>query len=58
VCWVEVGPEDWLRAAELTWTLRDPAVRFIAAIALNRHVPMLTKNAVFHATGCPVKAVW
>jgi len=55
---VDADAEDWMSAAELPWTHRDPADRLIAAIALNRHVPVLTKDAVFHATGCPVKAVW
>jgi PIN domain nuclease of toxin-antitoxin system len=59
--WIEIVPADtevWLRAAELEWAHRDPADRMIAAIALMHGVPVLTKDRVFHESGCPVEAVW
>lgn len=59
--WIEIVDTDsaiWLAAAELEWAHRDPADRIIAATALARGVPVLTKDRVFHRKGCPVEAVW
>ena len=56
--WVSPTAEDWLMAAELGWSHRDPSDRLIAAIALNRGVPVLTKDRRFHESDSPVKAVW
>ena len=56
--WISPAAEDWLTAAELGWSHRDPADRLIAAIALNRGVPVLTKDRRFHDSDSPVKAVW
>jgi PIN domain nuclease of toxin-antitoxin system len=56
--WVSPSAEDWLLAAELGWSHRDPSDRLIAAIALNRGVPVLTKDERFHEDDSPVKAVW
>lgn len=53
-----VGVEEYLLAAELDWDHRDPADRIIAATALRRGVPVITKDRVFHQRGCPVEAVW
>lgn len=49
---------QWLAAAELAWSHRDPADRLIAATALDRDVSVLTKDRVFHAPDSPVSAVW
>ena len=56
--WVAPTAEDWLLAAEIDWRHRDPADRLIAASALNRGVPVLTKDHKFHDSDSPVKAVW
>ncbi len=56
--WVSPTAEDWLLAAELDWSHRDPADRLIAASAINRGVPVLTKDRKFHDSDSPVKAVW
>jgi PIN domain nuclease of toxin-antitoxin system len=56
--WICPAAEDWLTAAELAWSHRDPADRLIAALALNRGVPVLTKDQRFHGEDSPVKAVW
>jgi len=56
--WISPNAEDWLTAAELGWSHRDPSDRLIAAIALNRGVPVLTKDGKFHESDSPVKAVW
>ncbi len=59
--WIEVVDTDsviWLAAAGFEWAHRDPADRIIAATALTRGVPVLTKDRVFHLEGCPVEAVW
>jgi PIN domain nuclease of toxin-antitoxin system len=56
--WISPAAEDWLTAAELCWNHRDPADRLIAAMALNRGVPVLTKDGKFHELDSPVKAVW
>lgn len=50
--------DDWLLAAELDWTHRDPADRMLAAIAKNRSIPILTKDEKFHTPDCPVQALW
>ena len=56
--WVSPSAEDWLLAAELGWSHRDPSDRLIAAIALNRGVSVLTKDGKFHNSDSPVTAVW
>jgi PIN domain nuclease of toxin-antitoxin system len=56
--WISPTAEDWLMAAELGWSHRDPADRLIAAMALNRAVQVLTKDGKFHESDSPVKAVW
>lgn len=56
--WISPSAEDWLLAAELSWSHRDPADRLIAASALNRRVPVLTKDKRFHGKDSPVEAVW
>ena len=56
--WISPAAEDWLKAVELGWNHRDPADRLIAALALNRGVPVLTKDGKFHESDSPVKAVW
>lgn len=59
--WIEVVDTDsaiWLAAASLEWAHRDPADRIIAATAITRGVPVLTKDRVFHSEECPVEAVW
>jgi len=58
VAWVVPDAMDWLLAAELDWKHRDPADRLVAAAALNRAVPVLTKDRAFHEAGSPVEAVW
>ncbi len=58
VKWLTPSVDDWLLAAELEWEHRDPADRLIAATALNRNIPVLTKDRRFHEPDCPVKAVW
>jgi PIN domain nuclease of toxin-antitoxin system len=56
--WIAPAAEDWLTAAELGWSHRDPSDRLIAAIALNRGVSVLTKDRQFHESDSPVTAVW
>jgi PIN domain nuclease of toxin-antitoxin system len=59
--WIKIIDTDadlWLAAAALDWPHRDPADRIIAATALRHGVPVLTKDRVFHESGCPVRAVW
>lgn len=58
VMWESPDAEDWMLAAELEWEHRDPADRMIAAMALNRQVPVCTKDRMFHDPSSPVKAVW
>ncbi|MEX2579295.1 MAG: type II toxin-antitoxin system VapC family toxin [Verrucomicrobiales bacterium] len=61
VPWMEIVDTDssiWIAAAALDWSHRDPADRLIAATALARGVPVLTKDRVFHRKGSPVAAVW
>ena len=55
---METSVEQWLMAGELEWHHGDPADRLIAATALERHVPVLTKDRAFHAPDSPVEAVW
>ena len=55
---VDVTPALWLAMTELNWAHRDPADRLIAATALDRGVPVLTKDRAFHASDSPVRAVW
>lgn len=54
----ETSVEQWLIAAEIDWSHNDPADRLIAATALSRNVPVLTKDRVFHTSDSPVLAVW
>lgn len=56
--WVVPAALDWLLTAKWDWAHRDPADRFIAAAALNRGIPVLTEDRVFHAPDAPVQAVW
>lgn len=56
--WLTPSVNEWLLAAELAWSHRDPADRLIAATALNRGVSVLTKDRAFHQSDCPVEAVW
>lgn len=61
VPWIHVVDTDsaiWLAAARLEWNHRDPADRLIAATALSRGVPVLTKDRAFHQKDCPVEAIW
>lgn len=57
VC-VDLGPRDFLRAAELEWEHRDPADRLIAVTAEKLGMPVLTIGREFHGLGCPVEAIW
>lgn len=57
---VEVVPVDtdlWLASVALEWEHRDPADRVIAATALQRNVPLLTKDQILHDWG-GVRCVW
>jgi PIN domain nuclease of toxin-antitoxin system len=59
--WIEIVPtttQIWLLSAELNWAHKDPADRIIAATALLRGVPVLTRDRLFHQSDCPVEAVW
>ena len=57
---VELLPVDtdvWLRSLALRWDHQDPADRVIVATALQRNVPLLTKDEAIHAfTG--VASIW
>lgn len=55
---IDIDADLWLRSAEIRWEHRDPADRLIAAAALRKSVPVITKDSRFHEPGCPVKAVW
>jgi len=49
---VELVPVDtgtWLRSLTLVWDHSDPADRVIAATAMMRGVPVLTKDAAMHS---------
>ncbi|HKE14439.1 MAG TPA: type II toxin-antitoxin system VapC family toxin [Kofleriaceae bacterium] len=54
---VPVGTAIWLRSLQLAWEHRDPADRVIVATALDRGVPILTKDEVLHRFG-GVDCVW
>ncbi|MBS2024512.1 MAG: type II toxin-antitoxin system VapC family toxin [Deltaproteobacteria bacterium] len=57
---VEIVPVDtdlWLASVALEWEHRDPADRVIAATALQRNVPLLTKDQILHDWG-GVRCVW
>lgn len=57
---VELVPVDtgiWLRSLTLAWHHADPADRVIAATAMMRGVPLLTKDAAMHAFG-ELSCVW
>ena len=59
--WLSIAPVDaniWLASARVAWTHRDPADRIIAATAMDRGLPVLTKDTRFHEPDCPVEAVW
>jgi len=48
---VEIVPVDeaiWIRNLELDWEHRDPADRTIVATALERNVPLLSKDKTIH----------
>ena len=47
----------WLRSAALAWDHRDPADRVIVATALEKGLPLLTKDTALHAFG-GVACVW
>ncbi|MDQ3037663.1 MAG: type II toxin-antitoxin system VapC family toxin [Myxococcota bacterium] len=44
-----VDTKIWLRSAGLDWEHRDPADRVIVATALERGLPLLTKDSTLHA---------
>ena len=57
---IEVVPVDsaiWMASLELDWDHRDPADRVIAATALTKGVPLLTKDEVLRGWG-GVKCIW
>jgi PIN domain nuclease of toxin-antitoxin system len=57
---VELLPVDtrtWLRSASLAWEHRDPADRVIVATALEKGLPLLTKDRALHAFS-GVTCVW
>jgi PIN domain nuclease of toxin-antitoxin system len=57
---VELLPVDaaiWLRAVDLEWAHRDPADRVIVATALERNVPLLSKDEALRAYA-GVNCVW
>ena len=57
---VELVPVDtgtWLRSLTLVWDHSDPADRVIAATAMMRGVPVLTKDAAMHSFG-ELACVW
>lgn len=57
---VELLPVDtktWLRSASLEWEHRDPADRVIVVTALDKGLPILTKDATMHAFR-PANCVW
>lgn len=54
---VPVDTKTWLQSLALPWAHRDPADRVIVATALQRDVPVLTKDAAirdFHG----VRSIW
>lgn len=57
---VELVPVDaalWLRTATLEWSHRDPADRVIASTAIEKGLPVLTKDEAFHGFAS-LRAVW
>ena len=57
---VELVPVDasiWLRTVMLDWSHRDPADRVIVATALEKGLPLLTRDEALHAYG-GVRCVW
>jgi PIN domain nuclease of toxin-antitoxin system len=57
---VELVPVDtsiWLRTVALEWSHRDPADRVIVATALEKGVPLLSKDEALH-TFSGVRCVW
>jgi PIN domain nuclease of toxin-antitoxin system len=46
---LSVDTSMWLRSAALDWDHRDPADRVIVATALDKGLPLLTKDAALHA---------
>lgn len=57
---VELVPVDaslWLRTVALDWAHRDPADRVIVSTALEKGLPILTKDETLHAFD-GVKCVW
>lgn len=57
---VELIPVDasiWLRAVALQWDHRDPADRVIAATAIERGLPLLSKDDALHGFKA-VRCVW
>ena len=57
---IEFLPVDaptWLRSLALPWPHRDPADRVIVATALQKGLPVLTKDAAIQGFG-QVRCVW
>ncbi|MGA9525063.1 MAG: type II toxin-antitoxin system VapC family toxin [Myxococcaceae bacterium] len=57
---VELLPVDtsiWIQTATLEWDHRDPADRVIVATALQKGLPILTKDDALHGFGA-VQCVW
>lgn len=57
---VELLPVDtaiWLRTVELDWAHRNPADRVIAATALDKGLPLLSKDAAFQSFAA-IRCVW
>jgi PIN domain nuclease of toxin-antitoxin system len=57
---VELLPVDatiWLRTVNLDWEHRDPADRVIAATALEKGLPLLTKDETLHAYS-KIQCIW
>ncbi len=46
---LSVDTSMWLRSAALDWDHRDPADRVIVATALEKGLPLLTKDSALHA---------
>lgn len=54
---VPVDASLWLRTAALAWDHRDPADRVIVATALEKKLPVLSKDSSLHAFD-GVKCLW
>jgi PIN domain nuclease of toxin-antitoxin system len=54
---VAVDTATWLRSVSLPWAHQDPADRVIVATALNRGVPLLTKDTAMHEFP-DVRTIW